>query len=112
FSRAFHIVFAGGRVGGTAVAFVDHHFLAVMRPSFDERVAAKDFFNLVCRRCVQAQELNIMTRISFVNRDDIGGVIIEGGEPFFFLFFRPVVLRGRDVVIRLVGAFLEGTGRV
>src|SRR4029077_11232601 len=83
-----------------------------MRPSLDERVAAKDFFNLARRRCVQAQELHIMTRVSFMDRDDVGRVIIEGGEPFFFLFFWPVFLRGRDVVIGLVGAFLEWTGRV
>ena len=53
-----------------------------------------------------------MTRVRFMNRDDIRGIIIEGRKPFLFLLLRPVVLRGCDVVIRLVGAFLEWTGRV
>ena len=53
-----------------------------------------------------------MTGVSFVNRNDVGGVIIEGGEPFLLLFLRPIVLRRRDVVIRFIGAFLEWTWRV
>src|SRR4030095_9608316 len=57
-------------------------------------------------------KLNVMTRVSFVNRGDVGSIIIEGGEPFLFLLFRPVVLGRRDVVVGLVGAFLEWTGCV
>ena len=47
----------GVELVGTAVAFVEHHFLAVMRPAFDERVAAEDFSTLLagdafrCRNC-------------------------------------------------------------
>ena len=63
-----------------------------MRPSFDKGVAAEDFFQLARRRCVQVQELYIMTWVSFVNRDNVGGVKIKGREPFLFLFRRPVVL--------------------
>src|SRR5437660_12078879 len=44
-----------------------------------------------------------------MNRNDVGGVIIEEGEPFLFLFLRAIVLRGRDVIICLGRALLEWT---
>ena len=53
-----------------------------------------------------------MTGISFMNRNDVGGVIVEGGEPFLFLFLRPLVLRRRDVVIGLGSPLLEWTRRI
>ena len=53
-----------------------------------------------------------MAGVSFVNGNDVGSVIIEGGEPFLLLCFRPILLRGCDVIICVSGALLEGTGRV
>ena len=47
-----------------------------------------------------------------MKRDNIRGVIVESGEPFLLLFLRPVVLGGRDVIIRLGRALLERTGCV
>ena len=48
-----------------------------------------------------------MAGIRFVDRRNVRGVIIEGGEPFLFLFLWPIVFRRSDVIIRLVGSFLE-----
>ena len=83
-----------------------------MRPSFDERVAAENFFHFARGRRVQVHELYIMTGVGFVDRCNVRRIIIEGGEPFLLLFVRPVFLRGRDVIVGLSGALLEGTGRV
>src|SRR5438034_4668299 len=53
-----------------------------------------------------------MAGISFMNRNDVGGVIVESSEPFLLLFLRPIVLRRRDVVIGLGRALLEWTGGI
>src|SRR6266496_3979907 len=53
-----------------------------------------------------------MAGISFMNRNDVGSVVVEGGEPFLFLFLRPIVLRRRDVVIGLGSPLLEWTRRI
>ena len=47
-----------------------------------------------------------------MNRGNVCGVIIKRGEPFFFLFLRPVVLRGSDVIIGFGGTLLERSRRV
>jgi hypothetical protein len=47
-----------------------------------------------------------------MNRDNVRGVIIKGGEPFLLLFLRPVVLRGSDIIICLRRALLEWTWRI
>ena len=78
-----------------------------MRPAFDESVAAENFLDPARWRSVQVQELHIMAGVGFVDRRNVRGVIIEGGEPFLFLFLRPIVFRRSDVIIRLVGSFLE-----
>ena len=76
-----------------------------MRPTFDKSVAAEDFLDFARRRRVQAQELHVVPGISFVNRDDIGGVIIKGGEPFLLLFLR---LCWCHVIVGFGRAFFEG----
>ena len=83
-----------------------------MRPAFDERVAAENFLDLGRGRRVQVQELHVMTGVGFVDRRNVRGVIIEGGEPFLLLFFRPIVLGGCDVIVSLGRTLLERTGRV
>ena len=65
------------RISDSAVAFIEHHFFAVMGPAFDERVAAKNFFHFAHGRCVQTQELDIMSGINFVNGNNVGGVEVE-----------------------------------
>ena len=60
-----------------AEAFVEHHFLAVMRPAFDEGVAAENFLDLRRRRGIQVQELHVMAGVGLVDGNDIGRVIIE-----------------------------------
>src|SRR5439155_9816456 len=83
-----------------------------MRPASDERVAAEHFFYSACRRLVQMQELHVMAWINFMNRDNVGCVIIKRGEPFLFFFLGPILLCRRNVVIRLGGALLERTWRI
>ncbi len=78
-----------------------------MRPAFNKRIAVENLFELRCRRRVQAEELDIVARIRFMDGDDIGGVIIEGGEPFFLLLRRPIGFHRRDVVIGFGCFFLE-----
>src|SRR5215472_5805914 len=55
------------------------------------------------------QELHVMSGINFMNRDNVGGVIIERGEPFLLFVLRPIFFGRCDVVIRIGGAFLEWT---
>ena len=83
-----------------------------MRPAFDERVAAENFLDLGRGRRVQVQELHVMTGVGFVDRRNVRGVIIEGGQPFLLLFLWPIILSGCDIVIGLGRALLERTGRV
>ena len=64
-----------------------------MRPAFDEGIAAENLLDLGRGRSVQMQELHVMPGISLVNRDDIGGVIVERGQPFVLLLLRPVAPR-------------------
>src|SRR6266446_4772400 len=53
-----------------------------------------------------------MPGINFMNRNDVGGVIIERGQPFLFLFFWPVALRWRDIIIGFGRFFFERARRV
>jgi len=53
-----------------------------------------------------------MPGVSFMNGDNIGRVIIEGGEPLFLLLGCPLALRRGDVIVRFGRAFLEGVRRV
>ena len=53
-----------------------------------------------------------MTRINFVDRNNIGGVIIKGGQPFLLLFFGPVALRWCDIIISFSRALFEWAWRV
>src|SRR5437899_6591596 len=78
-----------------------------MRPAFDESIAAENFLDPARWRRVQVQELHIMAGVGFVDRRNVRGVIVEGGEPLLFLFLRPMMFRRSDVIIRLVGSFLE-----
>src|SRR4029450_4783320 len=80
-----------------------------MRPAFDEGVATEDFFYFAGRRRSQMKLLHVMSGVNLMNRSNIGGVIIERGEPFLLLLLRPLVLGRCDVVISLGGALLERT---
>src|SRR5207244_1480417 len=100
------------RASWAAESFDEHHFLAVMCPAFDECVTTENLFHFARWRRVQVQELYIMAGIGFMNRNDVGGVIVEGGEPFLFLFLWPIVLGGCDVIVGLGRALLERTRRV
>src|SRR5438876_11617084 len=53
-----------------------------------------------------------MPVINFMNRNDVGGVIIESGQPFVFLFLWPVALRWRDIIIGFGRSFFERARRV
>ena len=53
--------------------------------------------------------LHVMSGIDLMNRHNVGGVIIERGEPFLLLLLRPILLGRCHVVIRLGGALLERT---
>jgi len=75
----------GLELDGAAESFVDHHFFAVMRPAFDEGVATKDFFYFAGRRRSQMKVLHVMSGIDLMNRHNVGGVIIERGEPLLLL---------------------------
>ena len=83
-----------------------------MSPAFDKGVTAKNLLDFTRRRRIQAQKLHIMARISFMDRNDVRSVIIEGGQPFFLLFFWPVALRWRDIIISFGRALLERAGRI
>ena len=83
-----------------------------MRPAFDERVTAENFLDLARRRCVQAEELDVVSRINFVNGNDVRGVKIERRQPLVFLERRPLILRRRHIIISFGGALLERARRV
>src|ERR1043166_9849165 len=53
-----------------------------------------------------------MGGVGFKDRRNVGRVIIEGGEPFLFLFLGPLILGRCDVIIGLGRALLERAGRV
>ena len=91
---------------------VDHHLFAVMRPALDEGSGAENLFRFRGLGSVQMQELDVMSRIGFVDRDDVGAVGIERGQPLVLLLLGPVVLRRRDVVVGFRRPFLEGARRV
>src|ERR1051325_3919272 len=58
------------------------------------------------------KKLHIMSGIHLMNRDNIGGVVIERGEPFLLFFRWPIIFRRSEVVISFGGAFLEWTGSI
>src|SRR6266571_4014331 len=99
-------------MAAAAVTLLDHYLFAVVRPAFNKSVAPENFFDLARRRGVQTKELSIMAGVNFVNRDEVGGVIVKRGQPLFFLFVRPVGFGRGDVVVGLRCAFLEWSGRV
>ena len=72
-----------------------------MRPALHESVAAEYLFEPGSGRGVQAEELDVMARIDFVDGDDVRGVVVEGGQPLLLLPGRPVGFDGRDVVVGL-----------
>src|ERR1700730_13937970 len=53
-----------------------------------------------------------MPGINFMSGNDVGGVIIERGQPFLFLFLWPVALRWRDIIIGFGRSFFERARRV
>ena len=79
----------GGQAGGgrhvRAESFIEHHLFGVMGPPFNESVAVENFFEPIGRRRVQAKKLGVMARICFVDGHHVGGVVVEGSEPFLFL---------------------------
>src|SRR6476646_6137336 len=83
-----------------------------MRPAFDEGVATKDLFYFAGRRGIQMKELHVMSGIHFMNRYDVGSVIIKCGEPFLLFLLRPILFCRCDVVVSLSGTLLERTGSV
>src|SRR4029453_8581483 len=48
-----------------------------------------------------------MAGIDFVDRSNIGSVIIKCGEPLLLFFLRPILFRRSDIVIGLRGTLLE-----
>src|SRR4026207_1517983 len=78
-----------------------------MSPAFDKGVAGEDFFQPCRRRSVEAEELDVMTGISFVNGHNIGRVEVKSCQPLFLLFGRPMGFDRSDVVKSLRGFGFE-----
>ena len=83
-----------------------------MCPALGKGVAGKNFFQAIGGRRIEAEKLNVVPRVSFVNRDDVRGIKIERRQPFLFLLRRPVRLDRGDIVIRFGGPPLERAGCV
>src|SRR5215467_11696251 len=92
-----------------AIAFIEHHLLAVMRPAFSVGTTAKQFTYL--RRCGgNPEELRVMSRINFMygGRDDRS--TIEASHVLFHLLGLPVGLRERHVKEGFFGDGLKRSG--
>ena len=87
-------------MAGAVVGF-HHHMLGVVGPAFDEGVGAGD---PVYQRKVPAvtvvQMVDEVPWIDFMDRYDLKSIVVEIGEPFFFLMVIPVVLYRRNVIER------------
>src|SRR5690349_7983211 len=83
-----------------------------MGPTLDKSVSAKHLFQLCCGRSFEPKELDIVAWISLVNRDDVGCIVIEGGQPFLLLFGWPIGLDRRDIIIGFGPFGLEWSGRI
>src|SRR5438445_3960146 len=53
-----------------------------------------------------------MPGIDFMNGNDVRVVIIKSGQPFLFLFLRPLAFGRRDIVIGFGRSSFEGAWRI
>ena len=80
------------------IAFLDHHLLGVMRPSFDVRTTPDQLpclrWKLVC-----VQELNVVTGISFVDCDHVHDRRVKHPQVVLLVALIPVIFRRCHAVI-------------
>src|SRR5579863_1195121 len=86
-----------------SIAFIDHHLFAVVRPAFRVRIGLQQFSHLR-RRALHPKKLNIVPRISLVNR--------RAGydAPVEHLQMLPDVLGSRARINGGVSSTIGGTG--
>src|SRR5438067_1127115 len=84
----------------TAKPFLNHHLFGIVSPTFDVRTAIDDLPGLR-RKLLRVQELDVMPRIGFMDRDDIHYRRIERAQMLVLVLSVPIPLRRGDVIKRL-----------
>src|SRR2546426_10899467 len=94
-----------------AESSLDHQLLAVVRPALRERVREVTLEDRVAK-AVLVEQVDIVSGVTFVDRDVPEHRVIQVAKPFLPFFRRPRFLDGCDIVEALPRDLLEAPGRI